>query len=778
MQRDKKNTPAIQSTRHYRWEQQSNHYQAELLQIMESDTSKMHILAHQPALKSRSRRKAWKKKRRVPEMRQVTAVECGAACVAMILNYYGCATSIAEVLESCGAGRDGLTALEIVKSARLYGLRVRAVSVELADFRFVTLPAIVHWEFNHFLIVERWSQNRVDVIDPALGRRTLTPSAFDEGFTGVAIMLEPGVQFEQRAPRKSLTPWSYIRSFLRMRAIISQILGTSLLLQVLGLGGPLLTEIVIDRILPESDSSMLTMLALGMLILVLMQGVAAFLRSSLLIYLQTRVDTTMMLNFFEHLLSLPYRFFQLRLSGDLLARMNSNLAIRDLLTNQLISTLLDGGTVVTYFVILLSLSKLIAGIALAVGSVQVALLLLTSSAIRRLTQRDLEAQGKTQGYMSEVLAGIATIKASGAEHRVFNRWENLFFNEMNISLRLNYLSSIVSTTLSIINVLAPLLLLWIGALQVMAGVMSIGTMLALNTLAVQFLVPLGALATSGQQLQIIRAHFNRVADVVGTHPEQNVAQVQTPRRLSGQVELKHVGFQYNQNAPVILRDINVKIYPGQKVALVGKTGSGKSTLGKLLVGLITPTVGSILFDGVSLKRLNYQEVRSQLGIVLQESFVFSGSIKENIALTNPALNMGRIREAAQIAGIADDIEKMPMGYDTLVSEGGSAFSGGQRQRLALARALANHPALLLLDEATSSLDVVTEQIVEQNLRRLPCTQIIIAHRLSTIRNADVILVLDGGHIVEQGTHEQLLRRNGFYAWLIQIQLQRGEIMAV
>ncbi|HXR66304.1 MAG TPA: cysteine peptidase family C39 domain-containing protein, partial [Ktedonobacteraceae bacterium] len=442
---DAKQMYAAQATRRFRWEQQTERYPAELLQLMESDTNKMRALEDQPAPAVRSRKKRRKKRRRVPEMRQMTAVECGAACIAMILNYYGYAASITEVLDRCGVGRDGLTALEIVKSTRLYGLRVRAVSLDLEDFRFVTLPAIVHWEFNHFLIVERWSRKRIEVVDPALGRRTLTHAEFDEGFTGVAIMLEPGAQFEQRAPQKSLTPWSYMRSFLRMRAIIFQILGTSLLLQMLGLAAPFLTEVIIDRILPGKDANLLRMLALGMLILILMQGVTAFLRSSLLIYLQTRIDTNMMLNFFEHMLSLPYRFFQLRLSGDLLARMNSNLAIRDLLTNQLISTLLDGGTVVTYFIILLFLSKLVAGIALGIGIVQAALLLVTSSSIRRLTQRDLEAQGKTQGYMNEVLSGIATIKAAGAEHRAFNRWENLFFNEMNVSLRLSYLSSIVGT---------------------------------------------------------------------------------------------------------------------------------------------------------------------------------------------------------------------------------------------------------------------------------------------------------------------------------------------
>lgn len=763
-------SPFGQQTGSLKWDRQVSHYPAELMEIIETETREMQAIVTQAPSPAQARKKLRRKKRRVPEMRQVTAVECGAACLGMVLNYYGYATSISEVQERCGVGRDGLTALELVKSARLYGLRVRAISLDLADFRYVTLPAIVHWEFNHFLIVERWSPTRIDVVDPAQGRRQLTAEEFDEGFTGVAIMLEPGEQFSQKAAQKSLTPWSYMRSLLQMHRIIFQVVGASLLLQLLGLGAPLLTEIIIDRILPGKDPNLLTLLVGGMLILVLMQGITTFLRSSLLIYLQTRSDTNMMLNFFEHLLSLPYRFFQLRLSGDLLARMNSNLAIRDLLTNQLISTLLDGTTVIIYFIILFSLSRFIAGVTLAIGLIQLVILLLTSPVIRKLTQRDLEARGKTQGYMNEILSGIATLKAAGAEQRAFARWENLFFDETNISLRLSYLSSVIGILLTLVSLLSPLLLLWIGAMQVIDGVMTVGTMLALNTLAIQFLSPLGSLAGTVENLQIVRAHFSRVADVIEAQPEQDPLQVQSPHRLKGHIELKHVSFQYNQNAPMILQDINVRIFPGQKIALVGQTGSGKSTLGKLLVGLITPTKGKILFDNIPLDTLNYQEVRSQFGVVLQESFIFSGSVKENIALNNPAMNMPQIVEAARLAAIDEDIEKMPMSYDTLVSEGGSAFSGGQRQRLALARALANHPSLLLLDEATSALDVMTEHTIEQNLRHLPCTQIIIAHRLSTVRNADVILVLDHGRIVQQGTHEQLLKSNGFYARLIQTQL--------
>jgi ATP-binding cassette subfamily B protein len=715
------------------------------------------------------------KRRRVPEMRQMSAVECGAACLAMILNYYGRATSISEVQERCGVGRDGLSAFTLVKAAREYGLRVRAVSLKHNDSRFVTLPAIVHWEFNHFVVVERWSSTRVDVIDPAVGRRRLTPDEFDEGFTGVVIMLEPGTRFERQAQRPSLSLWTYLRSLLQMRGVLAQIIGTSLLLQVLGLGLPLLTEIVVDHIIPAKTSNLLLLLGLGMLFLLFTQGAMSLLRASLLIYLQTHIGAQMMLDFFEHLLRLPYRFFQVRLSGDLLSRVNSNTVIRDLLTSQLLSTLLDGSSIIVYLVILLVQSSLMTTVTVAIGALQVGLLVITAPAIRSLTRRDIAAQGKAQGYLNEVLAGMATLKAAGAEQWALTRWTNLFFDELNIAVRRSYLVSVISIVLQLLHTLSPLLLLWIGAIQVINGTMSIGAMLALNTLAAAFLAPLSSLAANGQNLQGARAHFERIADVVGAEPEQNPQQVHIPPPLTGHIELWNVSFQYDPNTPPVLKDITVQIRPGQKVALVGRTGSGKSTLGKLLIGLVTPTKGSILFDGLPLEQLHYPEVRKQCGVVLQESFLFSGSVRDNIAFNNPEMEMAQIVKAAQAAAIHEDIEKMPMGYETLVSEGGSVFSGGQRQRLTLARALASRPAILLLDEATSALDVATERVVEQNVNSLSCTQIVIAHRLSTIRNADLILVLDQGRIVEQGTHAQLLRRNGCYAQLIKTQLENGEL---
>ncbi|GHO43747.1 NHLP family bacteriocin export ABC transporter peptidase/permease/ATPase [Ktedonospora formicarum] len=707
----------------------------------------------------------------------MTAVECGAACLAMILSYYGHATSISDVQKRCEVGRDGLNALMIAKSARSYGMKVRAVSLKLEDFRFVELPAVIHWEFNHFVVVERWTKKYVDLVDPAIGRRRITHKEFDEGFTGVVLMFEPGTQFTRQSAQSSLSLMSYARSMLSMRGILAQIIGASFLLQMFGLCTPLLTAVIVDTVIPSSNQNLLVLLGIGMLLLLVAQGIAKLLRATLIIYLQTRIDVQMTLHFFTHMLSLPYRFFQVRLSGDLLSRMSSNAAIRDLLSSQLISTVLDSSSVIISLIALICLSKFIAGATVLIGIFQIGLLLLTAPAIRRLMQHELMAQGKAQGYMNETLAGIATLKAAGAEERALERWTNLYFDQMNISTRRNYLVSFIGIVFELLFGLSPMLLLWIGATQVINGTMPIGTMFALNTLANFFLSPLSSLASGGQKLQIASAHFERIADVLEAEPEQDLQQVRTPPKLTGSIEVNNVSFQYAPQTNLILKDIHVKIAPGQRVALVGRTGSGKSTLGKLLIGLITPTQGTISFDKISLQDLNYREVRSQFGVVLQESFIFSGSVRENIAFNHPEMNMAQVIQAAQAAAIHEDIEKMPMGYETLVSEGGSAFSGGQRQRMALARALAHQPAILLLDEATSALDVATERAVEENLERFSCTQIIIAHRLSTIRNSDVILVLDEGSIIEQGSHEMLLRRNGYYAHLIQSQIESGEIEA-
>ncbi len=712
------------------------------------------------------------RRRHVPVMLQLSAVECSAACLAMILNFYGRKTSIAECRECVGVGRDGVTAQTIAKGARTYGLRVKAYSLEPTNFPYVRLPAIVHWNFNHFVIVERWSPKSVEIVDPAAGRRRLSTEEFDASFTGVVLTFEPGDHFERRRTSAQPSLYQHLLAYLlHTPGLLIQILAASLVLQILGLALPVFTKVLVDQILPFQIDNVMPILGIGLVILILTQVVIGYLRSALLIFLQARIDIQLMLGFFKHLLSLPLRFFEQRASGDLLTRLGSNMLIRETLTNQAMTAVLDGTLVLGYLALLLSQDLFFGGLVLVVGLLQVAMLLGTRRQVHALMQRDLAAGAESQSYLVEALTGIATLKASGAEDRAHDHWSNLFFNQTNISLQRNHLAAIVETALTTLRTFSPLALLWFGALRVLDGTMSLGTMLALNALAAAVLTPLASLVMSGQRLQLVGAYLERLADVLEAEPEQDLEGAQPAPQLDGRIELTHVNFRYAPNAPVVVRDISITIEPGQKVAIVGRTGSGKSTLVKLLLGLYTPTEGDIRYDGQSLLGLNRRTLRSQIGVVLQEPFLFSGSIRQNIAFNDPGLSLEQVMAAARLAAIDDEILQLPMGYETLIAEGGSGLSGGQRQRLALARAVAQKPAILVLDEATSHLDVVTESLVDRNLSHLACTRIVIAHRLSTIRNADVILVLDEGTIVERGSHEELLARSGYYTALVHSQLQ-------
>lgn len=714
-------------------------------------------------------------RRRVPIMLQMSATECGAACLAMVLSAYQRWTSVAECRERLGIGRDGATALQLVQLAREMGMRARGASVDLNALHQLRLPAIVHWKFRHYLILERWGHKGAVVVDPGLGRRRISREEFGEGFTGVAIELEPGDGFQRRPAPGRFASLRFARNLLTYsRPMLALVLGISLLLQLVVLLPALITKFTVDEVIGHGQAEALTVLGIGMLLLVSTQAFATYARGLALNVLHARMDETMMRRFFDHLLALPYSYFQLRSSGDLLMRLSSNSVIRDMITSQTISFVIDGLFVLVYIGMLMALTPSYAWLVLLLGTVQLATVVMTFRAMRERTQRDIAAQAEEQSYAVEVLNGAETVKAMGAEQEVLRRWSGLFQTELLASLRRRELETALEALLGAFRMGSPMLLLWFGSHQVVAGSMSLGTMLALNALAAAVLAPLMGLINATRQLQTVGTHLERIRDVMGETAEQDRSTVRASGRISGHVALTAVGMRYSANAGWAVRGVDLTIPAGAKVALVGRTGSGKTTLAKVILGLYVPSEGQVRFDGRMLQDLDFRDLRRWCGMVTQEPSLFAGSIRENICLGRPNATYDEVVLAAQRAQIYDEVMAMPMAFETRLTEGGGGLSGGQRQRLALARALVHNPPLLLLDEATSHLDVVTERRVDEVLSALSCTRIVIAHRLSTVVNADLIGVMEDGRLVEQGTHEELIAHRGRYEALIRDQLESAQ----
>lgn len=706
-------------------------------------------------------------RRRVPVILQMSETECGAASLAMVLTYFGRETRLDECRTLLDGGRDGVTAQAIAREARALGLVVRSFSVEPEDLRHLPQPTILFWEFNHFVVLEHWSERYAEIVDPAIGRRRLTTEAFETAFTGVVMTFAPGMGFQRRSLSRQRDWIAYFVDILRETPSLPlQIVGASLIIQILALASPLFTQLLVDVVLPSRSAGTLAMLGAGIVVLTIGHMMIGFVREGLLLNMRARLDVRLMTGFVDHLMRLPFSFFQQRSSGDLLMRLQSNTYLREILTGEAFSLVLDSVLVLTYLFYLIWRSPLMALLALVFGLLQIILLLGTATHHRRLVSELLSTEADEQGYLVEALKGVATLKATGAEQRALEVWENLFHRSLNASIRMGFHASVIDTGGWLVRALAPIVLLGVGVYQVMNGVLSLGEMLAINSVALLILSPLSSLVRSVQQLQVAGAHLDRIADVLEAEPEPTVRTAASPESLRGSIELRNVSFRYKPDTPYVLRDISLTIPAGKKVAIVGRSGSGKTTLGHLLLRLYEPTSGSISYDGRLAQQFDARVLRQQFGVVMQEPFLFSGSVRQNIALHAPDLPLGRIQEVARLAVIDEEIEAMPMAYETHLAEDASTISGGQRQRMALARALAAQPSVLLLDEATSHLDPLTEQRLEENLSRLQCTRIVIAHRMSTIRNADLIVVLSQGLIVECGTHDELVAHGGEYAALV------------
>ncbi|MCX4240916.1 peptidase domain-containing ABC transporter [Paraliomyxa miuraensis] len=704
--------------------------------------------------------------RRVPYVPQLQDGDCGAACLAMVLAYHGRRVDLGSIQEAIGIDRNGSDGGAIVSAASTFGLRGRGLSIEIEDFEHLPPATVLHWGFNHFVVFERATRRGVHLVDPAVGRRVAPWSRVRCSFTGVALSFRPEIEVAP-PPRPASRFWPLLRRLVADPGLLSRIAVTSLGLRLFALSLPVLTGFVVDRVVPRSDRDMLLAVGGGLLLMVGFQAVSALLRGHLLLMLRSRLDLELSLGFLEHLTSLPFAFFQRRSSGDLMMRVNSHATIRELLTTSTLSALLDGSFVAAYLAIILVLSPSMAALVAGLGIAQGLAFVAGRGRYRELAAQELETRAIAQSHLVQLIGGIETLKAQGSERWAVQRWSNSFVDEINVSLSRGRLSVLIEAGTTAFQTLAPLSVLALGAVQVMDGVLSLGTMLALSALAASFLGPLRALLDSALQLQLLGGYVDRIDDVLRTEPERGARSGRAAPRLRGSIRLEGVGFGYGRDGAVVLDDIDLEIEAGSCVAIVGCSGSGKSTLAKLMLGLHEPSRGRITFDGHDLAELDLGSVRRQLGIVMQTPHLFGGSVRSNIALGSPRAGMPEVIAAARQACIHATIEAMPMGYETLVGEDGAALSGGERQRVALARALVGKPVILLLDEATSALDTEVERHIMDNLSQLRCTRIIIAHRMSTVASADTIVVLDRGRIVERGDHQTLMARGGRYCELVQ-----------
>ncbi|RKG70016.1 peptidase domain-containing ABC transporter [Corallococcus sp. CA054B] len=706
-------------------------------------------------------------RRRIPYVAQLASTDCGAACLAMVLGYWGRHVGLDEVHAATGLTTRGISARTLLETGRRFGLVSRAVQVDMDQLQLLTPGAVLHWEFRHFVVFERLARQGVDVVDPSFGRRRVPLEQFRKAFTGVALLFEPSETFETSAPRQGSR--RYLHLLLQERPALLRVAVMSLLLQLFALALPSLTGAVVDRVVPSGDTPLLATLAAGMTALVVFQFLSSFVRAHLLLQLRTHLDARLTLGFLDHLVHLPFTFFQLRSAGDLMNRLNSNATVREMLTSGALSTLLDGSLVLLYLGLLLAGSPRMGALVFGLALLQVLVFVFASRRQRELMAKNLEVSASAQNYQVEVFSGIQTLKALGLEDKAVQHWSNLYVDVLNVSLERGRLEALTESITSTLRMASPLVVMGTGALLVMEGQLTMGEMLALNALAAGFLLPVSNLVTTAFQLQLVRSYLTRVDDVLQAPPEQLPGTRHRAHTLQGRIQVENVSFRYGVHSPPVVRDVSLTIEPGQFVAIVGASGAGKSSLAHLLLGLYLPSSGSIRFDGVPLAEMDLKEVRRQMGVVLQNPSLFRGDIRRNIAYADPQLPLETVQAAAKRAQVHDDISAMPMGYETVLSEMGSSLSGGQRQRMALARALVGNPAILLLDEATNALDAKTERAVQDAIAELRCTRVVIAHRLSTVRDADLILVMNGGQLVERGTHAELMERRGEYFELVSAQ---------
>ncbi|HYG62734.1 MAG TPA: NHLP family bacteriocin export ABC transporter peptidase/permease/ATPase subunit [Thermoanaerobaculia bacterium] len=732
---------------------------------------------------SLSRLLSWKKKEgageaappeavRSPTVLQMEAVECGAAALAIVLAHHGRWVPLEELRIACGVSRDGSKASNIVKAARQYGLEAKGYKQEPQSLRKHRPPMILHWNFNHFVVLDGFHKGQVRINDPGMGPRVVTEEELDQAFTGVVLTFKPGASFEKSGEAPRLVP-ALRRRLTGAAAALAFVILAGLALVIPGLVIPSFSKVFVDGVLLEGRRDWLPPLLLGMGAAALVTGVLTWLQQTYLLRLETRMAVAGSSRFLWHVLRLPAEFFSQRFAGDISSRVAINDRVAQLLSRDLATNALGALMIAFFAVVLVQYDPVLTLVGIAVVSLNVVALRFVSRKRVDGNRRLVQDQGKLVGTAIGGLQTIETLKATGGESDLFTRWAGYQAKVVNGRQELERYTQLLDAVPPMLTAVNTALILGIGGLRVMNGDLTLGGLVAFQLLMVSFVTPVNRLVSLGGRLQMVEGDMNRLDDVLRYRLDDSVKAGEDPRllaeapvKLTGHLELRGVSFGYSRLDPPLIEDFDLLLRPGSRVALVGGSGSGKSTLAKLVTGLYRPWSGEILLDGRPRADLPGTVVANSMAVVDQNVFLFEGTVRENLTLWDSTLPLPEVVAAAKDACIHEEIAARPGGYNSPVEEGGANWSGGQRQRLEIARALVGRPTLLVLDEATSALDPLTEAAIDENLRRRGCTCLIIAHRLSTIRDADEIIVLDKGKVVQRGTHDELKGVEGSYSRLI------------
>jgi NHLM bacteriocin system ABC transporter peptidase/ATP-binding protein len=710
--------------------------------------------------------------RRSPTVLQMEAVECGAAALAIVLAHHGRWVPLEELRVACGVSRDGSKASNMVKAARNYGLLAKGYKKEPAALRSITVPAILHWNFNHFLVLDGFRKGRVFLNDPATGPRDVSEEELDEAFTGVVLTFEPGPGFERQGDPPRLIP-ALRRRLAGSRAALAFVLLAGLALAIPGLAIPAFSKIFVDSVLLENRREWLPPLLVAMGLAALLTGLLTWIQAVYLLRLETRLAVGSSSGFLWHVLRLPTEFFSQRFAGDISSRVAINDRVAQLLSRDLATNALGALMVVFFALVLFQYDAVLTLVGIGVVSLNVAALRYVSRRRVDGNRRLAQDQGKLLGTAIGGLQTIETLKATGGESDLFTRWAGFQAKVVNGQQDLERYSQILDAVPPLLSAVNTALILGLGGLRVMNGSLTLGGLVAFQLLMAAFVAPINRLVSLGGRLQTVEGDMNRLDDVLRYRIDPSAATgagdlppAGDPVRLAGFLELCDVAFGYSRLDPPLIEGLNLSLKPGSRVALVGGSGSGKSTISRLVTGLYEPWSGEIRFDRRRRHEMLPGVLTSSMAAVDQNVFLFEGTVRENLTLWDATVPLPEVVAAAKDACIHDDIAARSGGYESQVEEGGANWSGGQRQRLEIARALVGRPSLLVLDEATSALDPTTESRIDENLRRRGCTCLIVAHRLSTIRDADEIIVLEKGKVVQRGTHDDLKGIEGPYARLI------------